>query len=110
MFRAGIAGPAAREAYLAALIAARAFIFEQREMTSKTHSGTHALFSELAVRTRLVHADIVDILNRGFRVKTEVDYEPVEPPNASIARKILDQAHHFLAEVKRLVEATKPPT
>ena len=45
---------AARDAYQAALFAARALIFEFRGLAPKTHSGTSSLFAETAIKPGLV--------------------------------------------------------
>ena len=50
LLKSGYPKPAAREASQSVLRAGRAFVSEQSDKAPKTHKGTVALFSDIAVR------------------------------------------------------------
>jgi uncharacterized protein (UPF0332 family) len=94
---------AAREAYLAALSAARALIFERRAIAPKSHTGTISLFAEIAVKTGAVSIDTARILARGFELKQMVDYELADHVTLAEAIDTLARARSFVAAVESLL-------
>ena len=97
---AGIYVPAAREAYIAALNAARAIIFEKLTIASKTHTGTHALLHRLVHDGLKVDRRTLDILSKGFEVKTKADYGPYEELGEEEARGLVLLAETLFAQVE----------
>jgi uncharacterized protein (UPF0332 family) len=67
---------AAREAYIAALNAARAIVFERMTIASKTHAGTRSLLHQLVRDGLNIDRRTLDVLADGFDVKTHADYGP----------------------------------
>ncbi len=80
---------AAREAYIAALNAARAIIFEKPTIASKTHSGTRSLLHQLVRDGLNVDRGTLDVLAEGFDVKTSADYGPYEEVGEGKAEDIV---------------------
>jgi uncharacterized protein (UPF0332 family)/predicted nucleotidyltransferase len=105
---AGVLGSAAREAYTAALHAARALIFEERAVAPKTHAGTRALFHETAIRPGRLPKSLARVLSEGLEIKVAVDY--AGRPVLSDARHTayIEQASAFIAAVKVILQE-KPP-
>lgn len=101
---AGFEKPAAREAYQGVLRAARALIFEERNSAPKTHNGTVTLFSDLAIRSGRMDADLGATLSRGLTVRVDVDYEPIPKTTDQQAAAYVDNAEKFLSAVKSLIE------
>lgn len=104
LLKAGFAKPAVREAYQAVLRAARAFVFEERNIAPKTHSGTVTLFSDLAIKTGRLNERIGAALSRGLAVRLDVDYEPVPKTTDQQAIEYVERAADFVAAVRRLIE------
>jgi uncharacterized protein (UPF0332 family) len=102
--RAGVQRSAARESYTAALAAARALIFEERNIAPKTRKGTDTLFQELAVKTNRIPADLSDVLTKGLEIKNQADYEPRPKFTAADFAEYVDRASVFVAAVKKLIE------
>jgi uncharacterized protein (UPF0332 family) len=71
----GFTNPAAREAYLAGLQAAQAYIVEHSGRAAKTNAGAHSQFGQLAMREPKISAVISAFLPRTFKLKTIADYE-----------------------------------
>jgi uncharacterized protein (UPF0332 family) len=93
---AGFNKPAAREAYQAVLRAARALIFEDRQQAPKTHRGTAALFSDVALKSGLT-------LSHALALRMEVDYEPIPQTTEQHAAESVDRAEQFIAKIKSLI-------
>ena len=104
MLKAGFAKPAAREAYQAVLRTARALVFEERDTAPKTHRGTVALFSDVAIRTGHLDEQIGAALSQGLRVRLDVDYEAVPKTTDQQAAEYVRSAADFVAAVRRLME------
>lgn len=65
---------AARNAYLAALNATRALIFEKTGLAVKSHSGARAKLYELMHAGLPFDSEIAEFLQAGFNTKLGVDY------------------------------------
>ena len=103
ILRAGVADSAGREAYIAALYAARALIFEERNVAPKTHDGSKTLFNDIAVRTHRLPEQLSTVLTDGYDIKFIVDYsadiiEPKDPVG------YVERAAEFVVAVRRLIE------
>jgi uncharacterized protein (UPF0332 family)/predicted nucleotidyltransferase len=100
---AGVNTSAARDAYYAALYAARAFIFEERDLAPKTHSGTVTLFNDAAVRTGKMDEDLAAALSRGGHMRMDIDDEPIPTTTEQEAAAYVDRAAAFVAAVNKLL-------
>ena len=103
ILEAGVDDTAGREAYTAALSAARALIFEERNIAPKTHHGSKTLFNEIAVRTRRLPEEFSSVLEDGYTIKFIVDYstdnsQPKDPAS------YVGHVENFVAAVRRLIE------
>jgi len=95
---------AARHAYYSVLFAARALIFELRNIAPKTHSGTATLFAEAAVKPGLLDPRYSAILSQGSNIRIDIDYEPVPKTTDEQAADYVHSAAAFVAAVKQLIE------
>jgi uncharacterized protein (UPF0332 family)/predicted nucleotidyltransferase len=100
---AGFNKPAAREAYQAVLRAARALIFEDRQQAPKTHRGTVALFSDVALKSGRMDQDLGLTLSHGLALRMDVDYEPIPQTTEQHAAEYVDRAEQFIAKIKSLI-------
>jgi len=103
ILRADVADSAGREAYTAALFAARALIFEERNVAPKTHDGSKSLFNDIAIHTRRLPAELGTVLTDGYDIKFIVDYsaENVEPKDPA---GYVERAEKFVTAIKHLIE------
>jgi uncharacterized protein (UPF0332 family) len=97
---------AGRSAYLAALHAAQALIFERTGRVAKTHRGVHGQFLRLVAEDARVDPGLRRFLSEGYRMKSTADYEigpeaviPVEEAAAAIATagRFVDTVGELLA-------------
>ena len=91
---------AGRDAYLAALHAAQALIFERSARVAKTHRGVHGLFIRLVAGEPLVDAGLRQFLSEGYKLKATADYEI--GPEATVP---LDAAAEAVATASRFINA-----
>jgi uncharacterized protein (UPF0332 family) len=91
---------ACREAYTAALNAARAILFEKTGKAHKTHSGTRAELHKLILEGLPFPKELADFLSEGFDIKQRIDYGP-------IARKSREEAAQFVDLAAAFVEAAR---
>jgi uncharacterized protein len=96
---------AARDAYFAVLFAARALIFEVRNVAPKTHSGAASLFAEIAIKPGLLDERYSATLSQGLHIRMDVDYEPLPKTTQAQATEYVERAAEFVGAVKRLIEA-----
>jgi uncharacterized protein (UPF0332 family)/predicted nucleotidyltransferase len=99
------ADSAARDAYFAALFAARALIFELRSIAPKTHSGTISLFAETAMKPGLVDSRHSATLAQGLKIRETVDYEPLPQVTKEQALDYVTRAADLVQQIKNLLEA-----
>jgi uncharacterized protein (UPF0332 family) len=90
---------AGRAAYLAALHAAQAFIFETTGKTIKRHSGVHSKFTELLKDEPRVDDELRAFLGRAYNLKVIADYEA--GPGAQV---LPEKARAAIATARRFVE------
>ena len=99
ILRIDLGEEAARAAYLAALHAAQAVIFERTGRVAKTHRGVHGQFLRLVAEEPRVDARLRRFLSEGYRMKSTADYEI--GPEAMIP---LDEAADAIETAARFVE------
>jgi len=98
---------AGRTAYLAALHAAQALIFQVTGHTFKRHSTVQREFRRLVRDEPRFDEDLRAFLGRAYNLKAIADYETDSAAEISggAAREAVDTAHRFLTCVVRFVEA-----
>ena len=95
----------ARNAYTAALNAARAVIFDKLAIAPKTHTGTRTKFLELVHDGLAFDAELAGFLASGFETKQGIDYGPdLIFVSRGDARDYLDRARAFLAAAKAVCD------
>ena len=105
IFLAEVYEDVARNAYTAALNAARAVIFDKLTIAPKTHSGTQTKFLELVRNGLTFDAELADFLAAGFEKKQGIDYGPeVVLVSRDEAADYLARAREFLAAARRVCE------
>lgn len=92
---------AGREAYYAILQASRAYIFERTGKISKTHSGTRAVFSDLARAAGDVQPEDAALLGRYYDFKERADYGGPKPLETGQAPGMVAEAERFVATIER---------
>jgi uncharacterized protein (UPF0332 family) len=102
-FLSGHYEDAARNAYLAALNATRALIFEKTGLAVKSHSGARSKLYELMHNGLPFDGEIAEFLQDGFDTKQGVDYGdgPLFVDRAT-AESYLARAEAFVAEARRV--------
>ena len=97
---------AGRAAYLAALHAAQALIFQRTGRVAKTHRGVHGQFLRLVAEETRVDIGLRRFLSEGYRLKAIADYEV--GPEAIVplqeAASAIEIAARFVASVVELLE------
>jgi uncharacterized protein (UPF0332 family) len=91
---------AAREAYVCCLAVARALIFEARQTSPKTHSGTRSTIGDILRSRKDYPQDLETVLNDGFKAKQRIDYGP------PISIDMVD-ASRRVAKAKELFDAAR---
>ena len=94
---------AAREAYLTALSAARAIIFEKTGDAPKTHSGARSQLTMLQRSGLPIDPLFVTFLATGFELKSDLDYGPVTPVDKDAAEKALSLARAFVKAARAVL-------
>jgi uncharacterized protein (UPF0332 family) len=98
---------AAREAYLAALAATRAIIFELEEVVTKTHIGASKKFHEILAHRQLIPDELTTVLDDDRRIKTVVDYDFGELPSTEIAADYLVRVRVFVGAIEGLLNSNR---
>lgn len=100
-FSAEIYEDAARNAYSAALNAARAVIFDKLTIAPKSHSGTRAKFFDLVHQGLPFDAGLAQFLREGFETKQGIDYGPdVVFVSREQAKDYVNRGAEFVAAAK----------
>jgi len=97
------ASAAGREAYLAALTAARGLTFELLNKGPKTHKGVRALMHELVRSGLKIDSDLLAIFDKGFDVKVEADYGDPTAVSTLQAQTTIAMAEAFIARVEQIL-------
>ena len=103
--RAEIPRIAGREAYLAAFHAAQALIYERTGKLAKTHRGVRSQFARLMKEEPGLQGISIEVLSRGYEVKSRVDYGvgTTAHVSARTAEAIIDEAAAFIDALARLL-------
>lgn len=103
ILKAGFDAIAAREAYMAVLESARAYVFEKTRKISKTHSGTNTLFLELVRDQAEFEAAEKAMVGDLLEIKLDVDYGHRSKVGRADVRQIIAHAERFVAKIARLL-------
>ncbi len=97
----GLASLAARQAYLAALTAARGIVFETTGQGPKTHRGVKRLIHRLVHEGLPIQQELLSIFDDGFEMKLEADYGNPEKITREAANAAVDMAPRLIADIER---------
>jgi len=97
------ASAAGREAYLAALAAARGLTFELLNKGPKTHRGVKTLMHELVRDGLNIEPHLLSIFDEGFDLKVEADYGDPASIDALRAQQTINMADAFIARVEHIL-------
>src|SRR5260370_3292340 len=111
MLGVGLNDVAGRTAYLAALHAAQAFIFERNGKVFKTHHGVQTEFLRLTKEDPRVAGEMRLFLSRTYNLKALADYEtgPGSDVSAEQAAAAGEDGKRFVAHLAALVLQSKKP-
>lgn len=101
----GIPSVSGREAYLAALAAARGLAFELRGKGPKTHKGARALLHDIVRDGAAIDRSLLAIFDQGFDLKVEADYGNPSAVTDKEAQQALDMATQLIAQIEALLAA-----
>jgi uncharacterized protein (UPF0332 family) len=101
----GLPSLAARQANIAALTAARVFVFERTDKGPKTHKGVKRLMHQLVHEGASIQASLLDIFDDGFEMKLEADYGDPAKIGQEDASAAIEMATHLIADIERIVDA-----
>jgi uncharacterized protein (UPF0332 family) len=97
---------AGRGAYLAALHAAQALIFERTGHVARTHRGVHGQFLRLVVGEPRIDDELRRFLSEGYKLKATADYDV--GPDAFVplqeAAVAIETAARFVVTVAELLD------
>ncbi|MBC8155519.1 MAG: HEPN domain-containing protein [Bacteroidetes bacterium] len=85
--------------YYAAFYALTALLYEKDQLNTKSHSGAHAKFRELYVKTGLLPVDVSLWLDKTWQLRQVGDYDFEDVVTAEEAAQALDCARLFIAAV-----------
>jgi len=94
---------AGREAYLAALAAARAVIVNTGKKSPKTHDGARTVFAALIREGLAFDNQLAKFLADGFEIKSSADYADGAPVDRQDAEDAVATARFFLETVRHLL-------
>ena len=94
---------AGREAYLAALAAARAIIVNSGKKSSKTHDGARTVFAALIREGLAFDNQLAKFLADGFEIKSSADYADGAPVERQDAEDAIHTAHKFLEAARKVL-------
>jgi uncharacterized protein (UPF0332 family) len=105
MMGVGLDEPAGRTAYMAALHAAQALIFENTDKVVSSHKGVQSEFWLLTKDEPRVDDELRAFLSRAYRFKRIADYEtgPGSHISAEAARTVIATAHRLVDCVAALI-------
>lgn len=102
----GIGNSAGRDAYLAAMHAAQAFIFEKTGRVLKTHNGVQSEFAKLTRDDPHFDAATRSVLSRSYKLKEIADYDTASDVSLERAAVALDEAERFVARISEYLAAS----
>jgi uncharacterized protein (UPF0332 family) len=100
---AGLPSVGGREAYLAALTAARGLVFELKNKGPKSHKGVKALIHELVKGGIPIERDLLDIFDEGFQLKLQADYVDPRKITEAGARRTFEMATSLIARIESIL-------
>jgi len=103
----GLGDDSGRDAYLAALHAAQALIFERTARVAKTHRGVHGQFIRLVAEEPAVDAELREFLSEGYKLKATADYEVGASVPLDTAADAVATASRFVETVSGLLQRPK---
>lgn len=101
----GLPSVAGRQAYLAALTAARGLSFELRNKGPKSHKGVKTLIHELVHEGVPIERELLDIFDEGFRLKVEADYGDPSKITAEGAQQAIDMATDLIGRIQSILSS-----
>jgi uncharacterized protein (UPF0332 family) len=99
----GIYEAAGRDAYLAALAAARAVIVNAGKKAPKTHDGTRTVFAALIREGLDFDSRLGKFLADGYEIKSAADYADGAPVGQHDAEDAIQTAHKFLEAARKVL-------
>jgi uncharacterized protein (UPF0332 family) len=99
---------AGRAAYLAALTACRALVFEYLGKGPKSHLGVKALSHGLVRDRSMAAITHLGVLDTGYSVKTVADYGDPDEVSALTARGIVSDAGSLITEIETVLNSAPP--
>lgn len=99
----GLPSLAARQAYLAALTAARGIVFEETDKGPKTHKGVKQLIHQLVHDGLPIEQQLLEIFDEGFEMKLEADYGNPAKIRQGDATKAIDMATRLIADIEQIL-------
>lgn len=94
---------AGRQAYIASLTAARAFIYERTGKSSKTHKGVKSVMHRMVREGIPIERALLVALEYGFELKNIADYGEAERVSVQEAGKGLQLAKEFVVRIEQLI-------
>ena len=103
---------AARNTYLAAFHAARAFIFERTGNVIKRHESVHREFHRLAKDEPAIDKELLPFLSQGYNMKAIADYDtaPGSFVSSEDADAAIETATRFVDCIRRVLTSSTGPT
>jgi len=95
---------AGREAYLAAMHAACAYVTAKNGKTPRTHGGTQVEFSRLARDDSRINRDYVRFLSLAYELKQTADYSEVQDCNIEEIERAIITATAMVNAIADLFE------
>ncbi len=103
---------AAKEAYLAAYHAARAFVFESTGKVVKSHGGMRTMFAQITKDDPRIDRVLASLLGRAYKFKEIADYGVGSQAlvTAKEAQDVIDIAERFVDTIVPLLssDVTQP--
>jgi uncharacterized protein (UPF0332 family) len=105
IYAIGIYEVAAREAYLAAMNAARGIILLETGKTTKSHKGVRSQLWKLIHDGMAFDRELAKFLVAGFEIKVTTDYVNIGEMSADATADALATARSFLKAARALIES-----
>jgi uncharacterized protein (UPF0332 family) len=98
---------AAREAYMAAFTAARAYLYETAGATPKTHAGVRLLFGKAVQSDPALGRDLAQFLTTAYEFKDTADYSTMRTVAEADARRAMTEAESFVGKIASILARSK---
>jgi uncharacterized protein (UPF0332 family) len=90
---------AAREAYMAAFTAARAYLYETAGTVPKTHTGVRLLFGQAVQSDPALGRNLAQFLTTAYEFKDTADYSTTRTIAEVDARRAIAEAESFVSQI-----------